>query len=314
MLTRRDLVLSMGLALAWPGLAAKAADAPVEPLPLTAVADGVFVAVGPHELATPANADHISNAGFIVGGDAVAVIDTGGSFMVGRRLLAAIRTKTDKPIRYVIDTHDHPDHILGNAAFVGTGAEIVGHRNLPQALAARAAVYLSATRDLIGEQAFAGTRAIVPTLLVQQRLDLDLGQRRLSLEAWPPAHTDTDLTVMDERTGTWFLGDLLFSGHVPALDGSLRGWLAAIDVLKTRKALRVVPGHGPAVMAWPDALGAMERYLRLLDADLRRMIREGKTMQQAAAAAAQPERGAWALFDDFNARNAITAFHELEWE
>ena len=106
----------------------------------------------------------------------------------------------------MIDTHDHPDHVFGNAAFLETGAQVVGHRNLPDALAARAEVYLKATRDLIGEAAFAGTLAVAPTLLVDRRMELDLGQRRLTLEAWPPAHTDTDLTVLDERTGTWFLG------------------------------------------------------------------------------------------------------------
>lgn len=293
---------------------AAAGAEPVAPLPVTEVAEGVFVAVGPHELATPANADHISNASFVVGGDAVAVIDTGGSFVVGRRLLAAIRARTERPIRYVINTHDHPDHVFGNAAFLETGAAIVGHWALPDALAERADVYLGATRDLIGAEAFTGTRAIPPTVLVRDRLTLDLGGRRLILEAWPAAHTNTDLTVLDERTGTWLLGDLLFSGHVPALDGSLKGWLAVIETLKTRTVARAVPGHGPAVMPWPQALEPMERYLRTLAADVRRAIRDGRTMQQAAEAAALSERSRWALFDDFNARNAIAAYHELEWE
>ncbi|CAM5767211.1 hypothetical protein LMIY3S_02085 [Labrys miyagiensis] len=284
------------------------------PLPVTEIADGVFVFAGAYELASPRNADAISNAGFIVGADAVAVIDTGGSLQVGQRLLAAIRARTAKPVRYVIDTHDHPDHVLGNAAFERDGTVFVGHAALPQALTARAATYLDATRALIGDEAFAGTRIVVPTLLVKDRLELDLGGRRLLLEAWPTAHTNTDITIRDEKTDTWFLGDLLFCEHVPALDGSLNGWIDVIDMLKARKAARVVPGHGPAVMSWPQASEPMERYLQRLRSDVRDLIHKGSTMQEAAEKAGQSERNQWLLFDDFNARNATSAYHELEWE
>ncbi len=287
---------------------------PRDTLPVTQIAPGIFVFVGAYELADPKNADAISNASFIIGQNSVAVIDTGGSELMGERLLATIRAHTDKPIRYVIDTHDHPDHVLGNAAFIDAGATIVGHAALPEALSSRAQIYLDATRDLIGEDAFRGTRIIPPTLLVSSHLELDLGQRRLLLEAWPTAHTNTDLTIRDEQTDTWFLGDLLFSQHVPALDGSLNGWINVIATLKAREAARVVPGHGPASLPWPDAAAPMERYLLRLRSDVREMIRQGRTIQQAAQDAAQSERGHWLLFDDFNARNATSAYHELEWE
>ncbi|QRE78004.1 quinoprotein relay system zinc metallohydrolase 2 [Methylobacterium aquaticum] len=276
------------------------------------VAPGVFVYAAPYALAGRGNDGAIANVGFVIGRDAVAVIDTGGSLRAGERLLAALRQRTALPVRYVINTHVHPDHVLGNAAFAADGTTFVGHRALPEALAARAQDYLRANADLVGPD-FAGTRIVPPTLLVSSVLDLDLGGRALHLEAWPTSHTNSDLTVRDEATDTWFLGDLLFVGHVPALDGRLTGWIATLRSLHARPAARVVPGHGPAVVPWPAAAGPIDRYLATLETQVRAMVRDGTPIGEAGRAA-KGEAGEWALFDDFNARNATTAYQELEWE
>jgi glyoxylase-like metal-dependent hydrolase (beta-lactamase superfamily II) len=165
----------------------------------------------------------------------------------------------------------------------------------------------------MGDQLIDEVRLVAPTLLVDGTIKLDLGSRALMLRAWPTAHSDNDLTVLDEQTGTLFAGDLVFLGHTPVLDGSIRGWLTVLGELGALSAQRVVPGHGP-VSPWPAALGDERRYLETLASDVRGLIARGEPITVAAKAAAASERPRWQLFDDFNARNATAAFSEIEWE
>ena len=306
----RTLALLLGALLA--------AAAAAEPAAVEEVAPGVFVRVGKHEEMSAENGGVIANGGFVVGGEAVAVIDPGGSVAAGEALLEAIRARTDLPVAFVVDTHMHPDHVFGNAAFRGAGPagadpEFVGHRNLARALASRAEHYLATNRPLLGDALIDRVEIVLPDMTVEDEATLDLGGRTLALKAWPTAHTDNDLTVLDEATGTLFAGDLLFAEHLPALDGSLLGWLAVMDDLAAVPAKRVVPGHGPASMPWPEAMGPQRRYLTDLATALREQIAQGADLAEAVEAVPPPTEG-WARVDAFHRRNATAGFAGLEWE
>ena len=292
-----------------PSVAAAPAPDSVE---LSEIASGVFVHQGRYEMQSPENQGDMANAGFVVGSDAVAVIDTLGSAKVGERLRNAVRAVTTKPIRYVINTHMHPDHVFGNAAFKEGAPAFVANCKLARGLGSRAERYLATNKRMLGDDAFAGIEVVLPTVPVDNTMSLDLGGRTLLLETQRTAHTDNDMIVTDSATGTLFLGDLLFSVHVPTLDGSIVGWLAVIDDLKKRKAPRVVPGHGP--QAFPAAFDPEQLYLAEIAADVRKLIKEGKTLEEATKVAGFEDRDALKLFDDYHVRNVTAAFAELEWE
>ena len=275
-------------------------------------APGVYVHYGAQAEMSAANAGDIANLGFVVGTTCVAVIDTGGSYAVGRALRAAIRGVTSLPVCYVINTHVHPDHVFGNQAFVEDKPQFVGHVRLAEALRRRGPNYLRALMRDVGEAA-QGSTIVLPTMAVADVQRLDLGGRSLKLRAWPTAHTDTDLTVFDETSGTLWPGDLLFVGHLPVVDGSLRGFIAVIDELKNVPAQRVIPGHGHAD-AWPAALLAEERYLKALLRDTRAALAARVSIAEAMETVGCDDANHWLLVEEFHKRNVSAAYAELEWE
>ncbi len=283
------------------------------PLPVTEVAPGVFMHTGVHEEFGEDYHGDIANIGFVTGDDAIAVIDTGGSFRIGQSLREAIRARSALPIRYVINTHVHSDHIFGNAAFEQDQPEFIGHARLAGAMRIRAEGYESNLKKMLGADAD-GSRIVLPTREVGNELTLDLGGRRLLLRAWPIAHTDHDLTVLDERSGTLWMGDLLFVERAPSIDGDAKGWLGVIESLKALPAARAIPGHGPLVEDKAAHLDRLRGYLDVLMADLRRGIAAGRPMRDVVREAAASERSRWQLFDSVNLRNAEQLYLQLEWE
>lgn len=304
---RRTALLLFGLSVAWP----LAATPALPELALENPAPGVYVHYGQQAEMSRANVGDIANLGFIVGNRCVAVIDTGGTYGVGRALRQSIRRVTAVPVCYVVNTHGHPDHVFGNSAFAEDRPEFIGHVRLADALRRRGPNYLNALKRDLGAAADQ-SGVVLPTRSVAATDELDLGGRTLMLRAWKTAHTDSDLTVFDPLSQTLWLGDLLFVGHVPVVDGNLRGFLAAIDELKTLRATLTIPGHGRA-LAWPDAIAPQERYLKRLLADVRAAIKAKRTLAEALALADE-EREHWLLFEQFHKRNISAAYAELEWD
>lgn len=283
-------------------------------LDFSEVAPGLFVHRGAIAEPDPDNAGDVANIAFLIGTERVVVVDSGGSRLIGEEVWRSIRQVTDLPVSHLVLTHMHPDHVFGASVFSEAGALVVGHSNLGRALEDRSTDYLENFTDLIGPQAMLGTYLPPVDLALDAPFAIDLGGRSIDLVPWPLAHTGTDLTVTDSQNGVLLAGDLLFDEHAPALDGSLRGWQAVLDLLEQTGADRVVPGHGGPILPWPEGGAPLRAYLSLLESDTRAALDAGTGLAEAAETIAADGGAEWQLFELFNPRNATVAYTELEWE
>jgi quinoprotein relay system zinc metallohydrolase 2 len=284
--------------------------------PIQQVADGIYFHQGAHEDATQENIGAIANVGFVIGETCVAVIDSGGSFLEGQKLRENIKAITTVPICYVINTHVHPDHILGNAVFKEDEPIYIGHEKLPDAMIARASFFERAFSDTLGD-AYKGVEFIPPTQVVSvdSPLELDLGERRLILTAYHTAHTDHDIMVYDTNSKTVWTGDLLFADRIPVIDGSINGWISLIEEVQDLDVNVWIPGHGKALKAnGVDAWQKQLDYLSSMRTQIREIIYNFGTIDEATQTVGSEHHANWLLFDDYHRRNVTAAFVELEWE
>ncbi len=277
------------------------------------IGDGIYVHHGEHLDIDEGYQGDIANLSVVVGSKGVGVIDTGGSFKVGQQLRMAIKEITDLPILFVVNTHVHPDHIFGNAAFIEDKPQFVGHEKLGEAMKLREDSYANINETLLGQDA-KGSDIVVPTLAVKDKLELDLGDRKLEITGYAVAHTNTDITVIDSKTKTLFTGDLLFAERTPVLEGDIKGLISALETLKTYDVAQVVPGHGHEAKDWKGSINNELRYLNLLLTDIRAAIENDVSLEEAMETAAASERDKWELFDVANRRNVNILYPALEWE
>jgi quinoprotein relay system zinc metallohydrolase 2 len=309
--TRRKILFG-GLCLCCAPALPRRASATSEPFAMEEIAEGIHIRRGLDEDATAANDDAIANIGFIIGRDGVLVADPGGSLADGERLRAAIRQKTQKPIKYVVLSHVHPDHVFGAGAFRADDPVFVGHARLARELNVRGKYYRKALAELYGEDR-AGP-IVKPSFEVADQATIDLGERRIIATAHKAAHTTCDLSLFDVKTATLLPADLVFVTRIPSLDGSLHGWLDTLASLKQEPAQRAVPGHGPVSIAWPGGAADLERYLNVLARDTRHAVDAGIGLDKASETLALSERDKWLLFDAYNGRNIAQAYKEMEWQ
>jgi cyclase len=188
-----------------------------------------------------------ANAGAIIGKDAILVIDTLISSKEAKRLIRDIRAVSDKPIKYVINTHYHLDHTFGNSEFQKIGAMIISHANdKTKELIHNESTLKNAQAFGLTDKDMEGTTVSHPTVTFTDKMEIDLGNQRIQLIYPNLSHTDGSILVYVPDKRLLFAGDILFTNYHPFIaDGNLRSWVKVLNVILAMDVERIIPGHGP---------------------------------------------------------------------
>jgi cyclase len=248
---------------------------------LAKLADNVYAYVGVKD-ASPAHS-FAANAGIVIGQDGVLVIDTLISAKEGERFLADIRAVTDKPIKYVVNTHTHLDHAFGNCVFANLGALVISHEADHAMLASKGADILKNVGQYgLKPEDMLGTEIVLPTLTFNNQTSIDLGGEPVRLIHSVPSHTAGSLVVYLPAKKLLFSGDILFTDFHPFLgDGDFAGWSKTLETLLAMEIEQIVPGHGP--LSSKKDLQEMKEYLALFDSKARELASTTQDGESIAA-------------------------------
>jgi glyoxylase-like metal-dependent hydrolase (beta-lactamase superfamily II) len=300
---RRLARLALGLLLA-AGAAQAAGDRPQA----TEVAPGVWMVQGVSAMGSSANRNFISNAAFVVTDDRVVVLDALGSPALAEELIAEIRRVTPLPVKQVIVSHYHADHIYGLQVFKALGAEVIAHQLARDYLTSDTArLRLKASREELFPWVDETTRLVSADRWLEGDTTLTLGGTEFRIVHAGPAHTPEDLIVYLPQRKVLLAGDLVFRARVPFVGQADSGaWIKALDRLLAFDTDVIVPGHGPVSRDAREDLQLTRDYLDFLRTSMAKAAAELEPFEEAYA------RTDWSRFEHlplFRAANRINAYN-----
>lgn len=279
------------------------------------VSEHVYYVEGKPGIATD-NEGFISNAGFVVTADGVIVFDSLGTPSLAHKLVQKIGEVTDQPIKKVIVSHFHADHIYGLQVFEELGAEIIAPYGAQKYIQSEAAASRLEERQFsLDPWVNENTRLVLPDTTVEKSYSFQQGGLSFTINYMGKAHSDGDLTMLVEPDKVLFSGDIIFEGRIPFVgNADSKKWLETLTRLETEGLNALVPGHGPASSNPEQTISLTRRYLAYLRKVLGEGIEELAPFDEVYAEADWSEFKDLPAFEEANRINAYQVYLSMEAE
>ncbi len=208
----------------------------------------------------------ISNAGFVITKDSVVVFDALGTEALADAMITSIKKITNKPIKLVLTSHYHADHIYGLASYKKLGAKIWAPKgSLEYYYSNSAEQLLIARKDLLFPWLDDDTKLIKPDRIISKDTKFSLGGVDFIINYFGAIHSNGDMSLLVKNDQVLFTGDILFAGRIPFVgDANISKWLKILISLQDTQVNYIVPGHGKITNNANNAISRTKEYLEFL--------------------------------------------------
>ena len=265
---------------------------------------------GLSEVMDERNNGNMSNSCFVNMGTSYLVIDSGPTYQYAAQAYEKMKEIKNLPISYVINTHVHDDHWLGNAYYAEIGVKIIGSR----AFKDEAKVEMTRMQKRISPEAFLKTTQEFPSIFVENEKVLNIDSKKVHLVSVnKKAHTDSDLFVYIPSQKMVFVGDLVFNDRIPSIrDGNLKGWIKALDEIRAMDVKFIIGGHGKIVDR--SSIDMTYNYIKTLRDEVAAFIEDGEDIADVVNMVKMQEFKDVNFYDSMHRQNVEIAYRMLEWE
>lgn len=255
------------------------------------------------------NNGNMVNSCFVDMGKSYLVVDSGPTYQYAEQAYAKMKTIKNLPIAYLVNTHVHDDHWLGNSYYKELGVNIVGSVKFQDETAQET----TRMQRRVSKEAYEKTIQVFPNIFVDKTKTLTLESKKIVITSVnKKAHTSSDLLVYIPDDSTLFVGDIVFNDRLPSLrDGNILEWIKELDAIRALHVKNIIGGHGSKVDA--TSIDFTYNYLVKLRDSIKKAMEDGKDIEETINSVTMPEYKNSAMYDTMHRQNVETAYRTMEW-